>query len=155
MPRFLHPIFLRVAREFVMHGLGFDNYTSESCYWGHARLGKGFDEQVWAYEEQDASDSGLFLIDLTTNWTTSGILVHTPFSSHFPWEFYNNLPTCTRKQKAKLMEGFPADVTYLLNAADNLHITMAEACTNNRYMAPGFRKQTRCEELLPKISKNV
>jgi len=154
VPYFLHPAFLKVVRNFVMHGLGFDKYTSGSCGKGHFWLGNGREEEVWAYEERDASDTNLFLIDLTRNWTTSGIKIHTPFSGHFPWGNYNELPACTFKQKVKIMRNLPSDVRYMLKAASNIKITMEEACNNNRYMADGVRKHTRCKELLPTFSND-
>jgi len=155
VPNFLHPNFLRVAREFVMKGIGYGEYTSLSCVQGHGHLGIGRDAEVYAYEKRDAADSGLFLIDLGSNWTTSGILLRTPFSGHFPWAFYDELPLCTRRQRAKIMKEFPRDVSYLLKAGDDLHISMKEACDNNRYLVPGVRKHIGCVELLPTISKEV
>merc|ERR1719397_1506405 len=103
-----------------MHSLGIRNYTSNSCSPPFNILGrsKRLDGKIRAQEEQEAADTGLFLIDVTRNWRTSGIMIHTPFSGHFPWAYYNNLENCGEYQRRKVIESFPADIGWVLKAAE-------------------------------------
>jgi len=154
---FLNLGFLRKARTFIMHSLGFKNWTSRSCNPGLNVLGFStrMDRRIHELEEQEAADTGLFLIDVTRNWRTSGIMVHTPFSGHYPWAYYNKLKNCDKYQRNKVIQAFPADIGWVLNAAEDIHVSMQQACDYNRYMAPGVRERSRCEELLPTVSKQV
>jgi len=144
-PSFLHPKFVKVTREFIMHNLGYANYTSVTSK--NYKLG-------FITEKKDSRESQLLLIDLTVNWTTSGILIHTPFSSHYPWAYHDKMPTCTQEQMAKIDIKFPKDIWWLLSAAERVHITMKEVCKNNMYLEIGKRKHLGCE-LLPKLSSNT
>merc|ERR1719233_165892 len=149
LPHFLNLGFLWHARTFIMRTIGFVNYSSESCKPPLNILGFGerVDRRIYEREEKEAAETGLFLIDVTRNWRTSGILVHTPFSGHFPWAYYNKLENCTKRQRNKVVEAFPTDIGWVFDAAEFIHISMQTACVHNRYMAPGVRARSRCLEL--------
>jgi len=157
LPHFMNLGFIRVARNFVMRSTGFKDYASKSCDKPYNILGYSnyIDKGIFVREEQEAKATGLFLIDVTRNWRTSGILVHTPFSGHFPWAHYNKLPTCDKNLREKILGSFPTDIGWLLKAAEKIHISMEDVCQNNQYMLPGVRNRSRCSELLPTISEKV
>jgi len=149
LPPFLHPWFLKVSRDFIMHGLGHSEYHSLSCTKpDHFRFTNKLDAAE-VYERSDAAETGLLLIDLTNNWETSGILLRTPFSSHYPWSYSTEFSQCTEEQKAKIGKVFPKNVSWIIEVGDALHISMEEACKNNRYLVPGgLRNNSGCIELL-------
>lgn len=158
VPPFLHPWFLRVARDFVMHGLGFRKYKSSSCSHSNFRINPSKDNSsILASERSDAAESGLLLFDLTSDWKTSGVLLRTPFSSHYPWAYSSNISRCTEEKRASVMKEFPKDISWLLEAGDSLpYISMETACINNRYLVPGgLKNNSGCVELMSKISKTV
>jgi len=156
LPHFLNLGFLRRARNFIMWSLHM-NYTSNSCNPPLAALGhsESRNKRIHEREEREAADTGLFLIDVTKNWRASGIMVHTPFSGHYPWAYYNELKNCTKTVRNQVIEAFPADIDWVLDAAEFIHVSMQQACDHNRYMAPGVRERSRCLELLPTVSNVV
>jgi len=157
LPHFLNLGFLWQARTFIMRSMGYRNYTSKSCRppLNILGFGKRLDRRIHELEELEAAETRLFLVDVTRNWRTSGIMVHTPFSGHYPWAYYNKLENCTKSQRQKVLRAFPSDIEWLLEASGYIHVSMQKACDHNRYMAPGVRNRSRCSELLPTVSTEV
>jgi len=54
---------------------------------GEGKFNRWSDSQeVLAQENTEAAESRIQMIDLSKNWTTSGLFVKTTFSSHFNWK---------------------------------------------------------------------
>jgi hypothetical protein len=127
-----HVFFLKRFRELVMHGLGFLEYQSLTCkhgltYWRNT-------ERQINYEKNDESKSRIIFIDVAQDWNTTAIFVQSPFSSHFPWETWRDLPVCNQKHRNDVQKVYPQDIMYVLEYADSFDFTFADACANNLYL---------------------
>jgi len=146
-----HKHYLKDVREWVMHGLGHKEYLSQS--------GKGMyshwrdSPAMISLDISEAASSQIKMIDLSKNWTTSGLFVRTPFSSHFDWYGINYIPICTREQIIEVDRMFPKHVGYIIKAwmeHKEIHVRLLEACRNNRYLVILHKEQNEtesCEEI--------
>jgi len=133
-PHTHHKHYLRHIREWVMHGLGHKDYKSKSGLgkyrqWRHSPAMINLDIR-------EAAESGIQMINLSKNWTTSGLFVRTTFSSHFDWYDINYIPICTRERICKVNRLFPKDVSYIMRAwmkHKEIHVRLLEACNNNGF----------------------
>jgi len=143
-----HAQFLKIVREWVMHGLGHKDYISKVgvgkfVFWEDT-------EEMIALERSDAAESQIKMVDLSKRWITSAVFVKTPFSSSFPWKYIDRMPLCTAEHIIALKREFPQDVDFILKAwieHQNIHLKMVEVCKNNIFFSKkvGNRNQT-CEE---------
>jgi len=149
----LHIYFVRDIRNSVMHGLGYTDYSSEACSKGYFHW-KNTTEQI-DLEKRDAAETRLLLIDVTVDWKTSGILVTSPFSAHYPWAFDNALPICNKEERLGIQKMFPKDMMYILHAGNMLKLSIEQCCRNNFRLAWGMRKSLEnmgmCDEVLEKF----
>jgi len=129
-----HIKFLSDMRNFIMRWLGFREYQSQCCD-NYNVLWKQSDEQI-ALENKDAASSRILYIDVSLEMKTAAIFVVTPFSSHFPWESWQDLPACRDEGKKFVQRQFPKDINYILDIVDSvyLNITFEEACQQNIYV---------------------
>jgi len=129
--RGLHTAFLGNFRNFVMWGLGFEEYHSDAC---RGRWNNN-DKQV-AEENKDAADSRIMFIDMALEMSTGCVYIQTPFSSHFPWNTWENLPVCGDEERENILEKYQSNITYILDYVNSVDfdITFEEACKNNRYL---------------------
>jgi len=130
-----HWLFLQGFRNFVMNRLGFMEYRSETCEHGKFKLYWDQTQENIAFEKADEARSGIMYIDIPPVLGTSAVFVQTPFSSHFPWDTWRDLPVCDSDQKLVVQQQYPQDVMYLLELADSFNLTAEEVCKNNRYFA--------------------
>jgi len=147
-----HASFVKIVREYVMHGLGYKDYVSLA---GEGKFKSWEDTaEMRAFDESDATASQIKMFDLSKNWSTSGLFVKTPFSSHFPWKFIAMLPECSKENIYDIQRKFPQYIGYIIDAwleHEEIHLTMLEACSNNQY----FKKHGNqsCEQLEAEWSK--
>jgi len=123
---------LKEFRDLVMHGLGFLKYNSEIFERG-PNMWRNTIEQIY-YERKDAADSRIIFIDVSQDWNTMGVFIQTPFSSHFPWMSWKDLPVCDKNQRDGILKEFPQDIMYILKYADSFDFTLADACANNKFL---------------------
>jgi len=142
-----HAQFLKIVREYVMHGLGHKDYISMAGV-GKYGLWEETAEMI-AFERSDAAESQIKMVDLTKRWKTSAVFVKTPFSSSFPWKRINELPLCTEEHIITIKREFPREVEFIIKAwieHQNMHVTMLEVCRNNMYFHSKLGNHT-CEEV--------
>jgi len=74
--------------------------------------------------------------DVSLEMSTGTILIESPFSSHFQWNAWQDLPVCGDEQKKVIQGEFPINIQYLLNILDSvtINITFEEACRNNAFV---------------------
>jgi len=147
LENWLHVHFAGKVRDWLMHGLGYAEYSTKVCTHGYFHWRNNSYQRP--YEESDAAISRMLLIDVTMDWKTSGILIQSPFSAHFPWADYGNLPICNDEQMSIIQDVFPQDIQYLL-VDKNLNISFAEACKNNfrlRYDMYGLHNGEMCRDV--------
>jgi len=132
--RGLHTRFLRNFRNFIMMGIGFDNYECHCCV-GSNVLWTQSDEQI-ALENWDEAITRIMFSDVSLEMSTGTILIESPFSSHFQWNAWQDLPVCGDEQKKVIQGEFPINIQYLLNILDSvtINITFEEACRNNAFV---------------------
>jgi len=122
-----HTKLLETFRTFVMHGLGFKEYSSRTgVRW------TGNEKQI-AHETRDAAESRIMFIDISREWNTSAIFIQTPFSSHFPWSKWRNFSVCDSEQKQAVQQKYSQDLTDLIDHVPNLDFEIADACMNNMF----------------------
>jgi len=141
--RGLHTQFLRKVRNSIMMGLGFKEYQSQSCQ-GWFRFWNNTDRQI-AFEKKDAAASRIMFIDMSLVKSTAAMFIVTPFSSHFPWNAWQNLPVCRDEEKKVIQGKFPRSIEYILNTvnSDDLNISLEEACRSNIF----FSKSPDCSKV--------
>jgi len=125
-----HNIFTQYIREWVMHGLGFTEYSSKACDWAVLRKEIG-------YSIHDESESRLLHINVIDDWKTSGLMITAPYSAHFPWHIIEQIPFCFMEQISAIQSIFPTDVQWLTKVSKNLNISISETCRNNFRLAEG------------------
>jgi len=132
LSRGAHVQYLRNFREFVMWRLGAAEYHSNTCrrkffFWNETK------EHI-VYELRDAAQTRIRFFDVALENSTSAVFVQTPFSSHFPWDGWREIPVCDDEQKEIVQRDYPKDVKYLLELAGTLIFGIKDAC-NNKFFA--------------------
>jgi len=143
-----HVKWLKIVREYVMHGLGDKDYVSMAGE-GNYVIFDDSDEEMILLDQKEETESQIKMFDLSKNWTTSGLFVKTPFSSHFPWGRLSNMPQCTNENRYEIQREMPQYIGYIIDAwlkHKEIHITFTEACESNHYIFNRVRNQT-CEEM--------
>jgi len=138
-----HWLYLRYFREFVMKNLGFEQYRSQCCE-GANHFWKNTKKQI-DLEIKDATTTQIMFIDLSVESSPMGIFVRTPYSSHFPWKEWRNIPVCNNEQKLVVQREYPKDIQYILQIASTLNLSIDEACINNWFFANQHSDQ--CERI--------
>jgi len=146
-----HTIFVKKWREYVMHGLGYKDYLSVAGE-GKFKSYNRYNPKHRTFDESDATASQIKMLDLSRNWTTSALFVQTPFSSHFPWQFADELPECSKEHIYEIQRKFPQYIGYIIDmwlGHKDIHMTILEACSHNKYFLRTLRihRNISCEQL--------
>jgi len=128
-----HNKFTQYIREWVMHGLGYTEYSSGACN-KHVLKNQTSSSD---YVIQDEAESRLLYINFLSDWKTSGLLITTPLSGHFPWTNIAKLPLCNEEQISEIQSMVPQDIRWLMKTAQNINVTVSESCKNNFRLAKG------------------
>jgi len=116
-----HNSFTQHVREWVMHGLGYTEYSSRACDWAFLKKEIG-------YSIRDESESRLLYINVINDWKTSGLMITAPYSEHFPWHNITQIPLCLKEQTSAIQSIFPTDVQWLTKITKNRNISLSETC---------------------------
>jgi len=134
--RGLHNRFLQKLRNYIMRGLGFKDWESKCCQ-GWARFWNETDERQIALENEEAASSRIMFFDMSLVKSTGAMFIVTPFSSHFPWNTWQDLPVCRDEERRAIQGKFPKSIGNILNTVNSgyLNITLQEACTSNIFLS--------------------
>jgi hypothetical protein len=131
--RGIHNKFLPKFRRYIMDKLKYDYEFCQSPYVKDKRWRKT-KEQI-ACELKDATESRIMSIDIALTNKTGTLFVQTPFSSHFPWNQWENLPLCDYKQMEVIQREYPRDVKYFLEIARSVNMSIiGDVCMNKYYV---------------------
>jgi len=116
----LQNYFVQDVRYHVMHSLGYSNYIPKAC--GHGYFYRKANAKDHESEIYDSAVTRILLIDVTSEWKTSGILIVTPFSANFPWASQESIPICDEEQISAIQNVFPRDISNILEKGKDLRL---------------------------------
>jgi len=121
---------LRNFRNDIMKGIGFDNFDSDCCVGSNADWTQSH-EQI-ALENIEAANTRIMFIDVSLERSSAAVLIETPFSNHFQWNAWQDMPVCGEEQKKIILGEFPRSIEFILNIIDlvTINITFEDACGN-------------------------